>query len=122
MTLEERSIIEDAYRSGVLRAITATTTLAAGVNLPASRVVIRSCKTYKSDPITTSDFQQMAGRAGRAGETAEGGVGEAILVVEDHADRRIADEVRPASAFARARARAPLSRARCGDSSDVLSS
>ena len=50
-------------------------------------------------PITTSDFQQMAGRAGRAGGP-EGGVGEAILVVEDH---RPPDRGRGApAAFARA--------------------
>ena len=102
LTMEEREIIEGAYRRGVLRVIVATTTLAAGVNLPTSRVVIRSCKNYCRGPITASDFRQMAGRAGRAGETAEGGVGEAILMVEDEAERRLAAEVR--RVFARARA------------------
>lgn len=65
-----RKIVEDVFRSGLIKVITATPTLAAGVNLPARRVVISSITRYDygrgaSIPISVLEYKQLCGRAGR---------------------------------------------------------
>jgi helicase len=67
---KHRKIVEDAYRNREIKILTSTPTLAAGVNLPARRVVISSLMRYNAEeggqtPITVLEFKQMAGRAGR---------------------------------------------------------
>ena len=65
---EQRKLVEDAFKEGLIRSISATPTLAAGVNLPAFRVVLRDVKRYTGngmDFIPVLEYEQMTGRAGR---------------------------------------------------------
>ncbi|MFP4655674.1 MAG: ATP-dependent DNA helicase [Methanohalobium sp.] len=65
----QRRIVEDNFRKNKIKVISSTPTLAAGLNLPARRVVVRNYKRYDPNfgmqPIPTLDYKQMAGRAGR---------------------------------------------------------
>ena len=82
-----REIVESSFRKGVIKLLTATPTLAAGVNLPARRVVIASILRYDSEygrnlPISVLEYKQLCGRAGRPQYDTSG---EAIIVSESGA-------------------------------------
>lgn len=68
---EERDVVETCFKSGVVRVLVATSTLAAGVNLPARRVIFRQPKIGR-DFLDVTRYRQMAGRAGRAGIDTKG--------------------------------------------------
>ena len=79
-----REIVESSFRKGIIKLLTATPTLAAGVNLPARRVVISSILRYDSEygrnlPISVLEYKQLCGRAGRPQYDT---TGEAIIVSE----------------------------------------
>ncbi len=68
LTSKQRRLIEDAFRNRILFAICATPTLAAGVNLPARRVVVRDLTRWDDGlnrPLPRMEVHQMLGRAGR---------------------------------------------------------
>lgn len=82
LSFKIRKIIEDNFRKNVIKIIVATPTLAAGVNLPARRVIIHSYRRYNMelgyfDMIPVLEYKQMAGRAGRPHFDK---MGEAILI------------------------------------------
>lgn len=77
---EHRSAVEDAFRDRDIVAVCATPTLAAGVNMPARRVVVRDHMRYSDTgmkPLPVLEVHQMFGRAGRPGLDPHG---EAVLV------------------------------------------
>ena len=68
LTSKQRKMIEQSFKRGDLVCISATPTLAAGVNLPARRVLIRDLRRWDgngSQLLSTMEIQQMMGRAGR---------------------------------------------------------
>jgi len=66
---KQRRLIEENFRNGLIKVLVATTTLAAGVDLPAFRVLIKEAKRYHplygSIYIPILEYYQMIGRAGR---------------------------------------------------------
>ncbi len=65
-----RQTIETEFRKGTIKLLSSTPTLAAGVNLPARRVVISNINRYNAKvggnrPISILEYKQLCGRAGR---------------------------------------------------------
>lgn len=82
LVAKQRKIVEDNFRSGLIKILTATPTLAFGVNLPAWRVLIRDTKRfsgYGAEYLPVLEIAQMMGRAGRPKYDSEG---EAILIAK----------------------------------------
>ncbi|MEM0140705.1 MAG: DEAD/DEAH box helicase [Thermoplasmatales archaeon] len=68
MLSEHRRLVESLFRERKIKIVVATTTLAAGLNLPARSVIIKDTfryNGYSSTPISNLEVQQMLGRAGR---------------------------------------------------------
>jgi len=63
---EEKLAIEESFRDGELRVIVATTTLAMGVNTPASDVIVVGLD-HPTGPYSIAEYKNIIGRAGRLG-------------------------------------------------------
>ncbi len=86
---EQRRLVEQGFRESRIKVIASTPTLAAGLNLPARRVLIRSYKRYEYGrgmaPIPVIEYRQMAGRAGRPGLDP---YGESFLLAKNSAEMK----------------------------------
>ncbi|KAF6245285.1 DEAD/DEAH box helicase [Nitrosopumilus sp. b2] len=83
-----REIIEKEFRNGAIKLLSSTPTLAAGVNLPARRVVISNVNRYNAKvganrPISILEYKQLCGRAGRP---QYDDYGESIIVGNGNAE------------------------------------
>ena len=91
-----RETIEKEFRKGTIKLLSSTPTLAAGVNLPARRVVISSVNRYngkvgRNMPISILEYKQLCGRAGRPqyddfGESIIVGTGNTEDLIEHYID------------------------------------
>lgn len=89
LSREEREVIEKAYRdpAGPVKVLVATSTVAAGVNTPASTVIIveHVFRGENDTPYTIGEYKNMAGRAGRLGFNERG---RSILLAETPTERQ----------------------------------
>jgi superfamily II RNA helicase len=70
-----RETVEALFSAGLLRVVFATETLSLGINMPARTVVIERFTKYGGSgraPLTSGEYAQLTGRAGRRGLDAEG--------------------------------------------------
>lgn len=68
LNMKARSFVEEGFKNGIIKVLTATPTLAAGINLPARAVIIRDITRFSdgySSFIPNMEIEQMLGRAGR---------------------------------------------------------
>jgi len=75
-----REAVEDCFSAGLLRVVFATETLSLGINMPARTVVIErltKIRAHGRSGLTSGEYAQMTGRAGRRGLDA---VGHAVVV------------------------------------------
>ncbi|MHB1954398.1 MAG: helicase-related protein, partial [Sulfobacillus sp.] len=90
LSRDERIIVEDTFRDphSSLRVLAATTTVAAGINTPASIVIIAEHEFVGDDgrPFTVAEYKNMAGRAGRLGFNEEG---TSILLADNTQQREL---------------------------------
>jgi helicase len=88
LTAAQRKTVEEAFKGNHIKVLSATPTLAAGVNLPARRVIIRDYTRYDGSlgriEIPVMEIKQMSGRAGRP---KYDDYGEALLVAKNYEER-----------------------------------
>lgn len=84
---KQRFLVEESFKKGLIKVITATPTLAAGVNLPARTVVIRDMKRFCESEmgyLSVLEYKQQVGRAGRPRFDK---IGNAIVIARSDSER-----------------------------------
>lgn len=87
LTAKQKALIEENFRNKTIQIIAATPTLAAGLDLPAYRVILKNLKRYTHrglQYIPVLEYMQMAGRAGRPKFDNNG---ESIIVASSEAHK-----------------------------------
>lgn len=86
--LGERRVVEEGFRKGEIRLVSATTTLSMGVNLPCKTVILADNFKWKlirggfqRDTWSVGEVRNIFGRAGRLGKGEE--IGRGILLAQD---------------------------------------
>jgi helicase len=87
LTSKQRELIEDEFRASNIKIICSTPTLAAGVDLPAYRTILKDLRRYSGfgmNWIPVLEYLQQAGRAGRPNYDTSG---QAIAIAKTDAER-----------------------------------
>ena len=88
LSSSQRRAVEQGFKNRLIKCIVATPTLAAGVNIPAQRVIVRDLWRYDLNfgmqPIPILEYKQQAGRAGRPRYDTQG---EAITIAKNEGQR-----------------------------------
>jgi len=87
---DDRKLVEEAFSSGNIACLCATSTLAMGVNLPSHLVIIKGTSAYRGagnghQDIDAGTLLQMIGRAGRPGFDTSG---TAVIMTDSQSQRR----------------------------------
>ena len=91
LTSRQRTLIEHSFKKGHIFVISSTPTLAAGLNLPAYKVVIKDYKRFSQrgmQDIPILEYHQMIGRAGRPG-SEDVGLGVLFVKKENEVERMV---------------------------------
>jgi len=70
-----KEVVEDLFQRKLVKAVFATETLALGINMPARTVVLEKLEKFNGEArvaITSGEYTQLTGRAGRRGIDVEG--------------------------------------------------
>ncbi|GAB4015168.1 caspase family protein [Spirosoma migulaei] len=89
LSREEREAVERSFRkkNGSVHVLGATSTLAAGINTPASAVILGETEFVGEDgrPFTIAEYKNMVGRAGRLGYNERG---QSFIIANTSLERR----------------------------------
>lgn len=81
-----KAVVEQLFQRRLVKIVFATETLALGINMPARGVVIEQLEKFNGEervPLTSGEYTQLTGRAGRRGIDHEG---HAVVVWSDGTD------------------------------------
>lgn len=81
-----KAVVEQLFQRRLVKLVFATETLALGINMPARAVVIERLDKFNGEqrvPLTSGEFTQLTGRAGRRGIDVEG---HSVVVWSDGVD------------------------------------
>jgi ATP-dependent RNA helicase HelY len=70
-----KEVVEELFQRKLVKVVFATETLALGINMPARTVVLEKLEKFNGEarvPITSGEYTQLTGRAGRRGIDVEG--------------------------------------------------
>jgi ATP-dependent RNA helicase HelY len=70
-----KEVVEELFQRKLVKVVFATETLALGINMPARTVVLEKLQKFNGEarvPITSGEYTQLTGRAGRRGIDVEG--------------------------------------------------
>ncbi len=87
VTHQQRVIVEDKFREGIIKVIAATPTLAAGVNLPSRTVIIRDVMRYSDGGLIQIPVLEYRQQIGRAGRPKYDRFGEAVLIAKTDSEK-----------------------------------